>query len=287
MTRPALRSALATGRARRERSPSPQGSGRGGDEPAARGRPRAGCEQELGHPRNELDLLRALITSKTKRYAEAKPTLRQAFVQQRTPDRQVDEALAKAYLETYDLTRAMMVLDRWARDFPDDPKPFLWRAEVHSRTNESVGAVEDDYREALRRDPSLARARPWPGRRAAQANRSAEAAVEYDAYLALEPDDAVAHLGAGRNRMEQGDEAAATAHLERAMALDGENAEPLKEMADAATRRGDWVETLNLLDRAIALDPYDVTLRYSRGLARDARWGVPMTRTPSRPWRLA
>ena len=223
--------------------------------------------QTLGHPRDELALLQALIASKAGRPSEAEPTLSEAYGRQRVPDRQIDEALAKAYLETYDLTRASRVLDRWAHDFPDDPKPHLWRAEVHSRTNGSAAAIEVDYREALRRDPSLARARLGLAEELRKTHRNAEAAVEYDAYLALEPDDAVAHLGAGRNQMELGDETAATSHLKRAMALDGKNAEPLKELADAATRRGDWAETLALLDRAIALDPYDVTVRYSRGLA--------------------
>jgi tetratricopeptide (TPR) repeat protein len=221
----------------------------------------------LGLARDELVLLQALIASKAGRHVDALQTLSEAFAHQRVPDRQIDEALAKARLETYDLTRASTVLDRWAHDFPDDPKPHLWRAEVHSRTDGSAAAVEVDYREALRRDPSLARARLGLAEELGKAHRNAEAAVEYDVYFGLEPDDAVAHLGAGRNRMELGDETAAITHLKRAMALDAKNAEPLKELADVATRRGDWAEALALLDRAIVLDPYDVTARYSRCLA--------------------
>ena len=85
--------------------------------------------QALGAGHDELDLLRALIASKAGRHGEAIPALSRAFAAMRPPDRQVDEALAKAYLETYDLTRALEVLDRWTRDFPDDPKPYLWRAQ--------------------------------------------------------------------------------------------------------------------------------------------------------------
>jgi tetratricopeptide (TPR) repeat protein len=221
----------------------------------------------LGLARDKLVLLQALIASKAGRHVDAIPALNEAYARQRVPDRQIDEALAKAYLETYDLARASTVLDRWAHDFPDDPKPHLWRAEVHSRTSGHAGAIEVDYREALRRDPSLARARLGLAEELCKTHRNALAAVEYDAYLALEPDDAVAHLGAGRNQMELGDEPAATSHLKRAMALDAKNAVPLKELADAATRRGDWAEALALLERAIALDPYDVALRYTRGLA--------------------
>ena len=193
--------------------------------------------------------------------------LRRAFEEQHAPDRQVDEALAKVYLETYDLTRSAAVLKVWARDFPDDPKPYLWWAEVHGRAADQQSMVENDYREALRRDPSLARADLGLAEELRKAHRNAEAAAEYDACLALEPNNAAAHLGAGRNLMEHGDEPAAARHLNRAMVLDPKNAEPYKELAEAASRRGDWAASLALLDRAVALDPYDVGVRNSRGLA--------------------
>jgi len=223
--------------------------------------------QELGYPRDELDLLRALIASKAGRHTEAEAILKQAFAESRMPDRQVDEALAKTFLETYNLTGATTVLERWARDFPDDPKPYLWRAEVHIRTGSDATAAENDYREALRRDPSLARARRGLAEELRKAHRNAEAAEEYEFYLDLEPTDAVAHLGAGQNRVELGDENAATGHLKRAVELDANNAAAYKELAELVARRADWSASLALLDRAIALDPADVTLRYRRGLA--------------------
>jgi tetratricopeptide (TPR) repeat protein len=223
--------------------------------------------ETLGMTRDELAVAQALIAAKAGRHTDALPTLQRAFAARRTPDRQVDEALAKAYLETYDLTRAGEVLDRWVHDFPDDPKPHLWRAEVHGRTGGDASAVLTDYREALRRDPTQARAHLGLAEELRKAHRTGEAAAEFDTYLAVAPDDATAHLGAGRNLMEHGDEAAATHHLERAIELESKNAEPLKELAEAAARRGDWAATLALLDRAIALDRYDIVLRQRRGLA--------------------
>ncbi len=223
--------------------------------------------QALGHPPDELALLRAMIASKIGRHAEAEPALKRAFNQDRTPDRQLDEALAKTYLETFALDDAANVLDRWARDFPDDPEPHLWRAEVDRRTGGDAGAVERDYREALERDPSLGRARLGLAEELRKAHRTAEAAAEYDAYLAREPGDAPAHLGAGQNLMEQGDEVTAARHLHRAIELDDKNAEAHKELADAAARHGNWASALALLDRAIALAPCDVALRNRRSIA--------------------
>ena len=112
----------------------------------------------------------------------------------------------------------------------------------------------------------MARARLGLANELCKAHRNTEAAKEYDAYLAIEPNDAIGQLGAGRNLMEQGNEAAASVHLNRAIALDPKNAEPLKALADIAIRRGDSVAALALLDRAVALDAFDVAVRRSRGL---------------------
>lgn len=224
--------------------------------------------QSLGAPRDDVRLLHALIAAKAGRSTESLPTLKRAFDDEAThPDRQIDELLAKGYLESFDLNHAAVVLDRWADDFPDDPKPYLWRAEIHGRNGADAGEVEADYREALKRDPSLARARLGLAEELRKSHRTAEAATEYDAYLALEPKNARAHLGAGRNLMEQGDADAAIRHFKRAIELDPKNAEPHIELANTASRRGDWEATLTSIDRAIAIDPHDVSARHLRGLA--------------------
>ena len=221
----------------------------------------------LGGKPDDLLLLRALIAAKAGRHIEAEPALRRAFDEAREPDRQVDEALGRVYLETYDLKRAASVLDRWADDFPDDARPHLWRAEIHGRDGNESARVLDDYREALRRDPSLAIARLGLAQALRKAHRNAEAAVAYEDYLALRPDDAAAHLGAGQNLGETGDEPAARRHLLRAIELDDKNAAALTELAQLCSRRGDWAGALAHLDRAIALDPYEVGVRHQRSMA--------------------
>jgi tetratricopeptide (TPR) repeat protein len=223
--------------------------------------------QANGCPRERLVLLNALITAKAGLGAEAEPELRRAFERSAGPDPQLDEALAKVYLETYDLNRAAVVLDRWARDAPGDPKPYLWRAEVDTRNTADPAPAMNDYREALRRDPSLAAARLGLAEALRKAHRNDEAASEYEAYLAQKPGDAAAHLGAGQNLMEKGDPDAATRHLERALALDPRSAPALKELAEHALRRGEFARALGYLDRAVALDPDDAAARRRRALA--------------------
>ena len=98
----------------------------------------------------------------------------------------------------------------------------------------------NDYREALKRDPGLARARLGLADELRKAHRNVEAAAEYDRCIAREPNDSAAHLGAGQNLLEMDDLAAATRHLDRALALDPKNALVLKQFAEADLNRGDF-----------------------------------------------
>ncbi len=212
-------------------------------------------------------VLQALIVAAAGRPAAAEPALSRAFAAGSVPDRQVDEALAKIRIEAFDLAGAATVLDRWARDFPADPKPHLWRAEVHGRTGGDPAAPAADYREALRRDPHLADARLRLADELGKNHHAGAALAEYATYLAARPDDPAAHLGAARALDELDDEAGAAAHLARALELAPGDVAVHRARAEAAARRGDWPAMLEALDRAVALDPHDLTTHFRRGVA--------------------
>ena len=222
----------------------------------------------LGLFQPERDLLRGLIASKLSRHAEAEPLLRRAYVESKRPDPQLSESLARTYLQAFDLTRSGAVIERWIREAPDDPRPYLVRAEIHLRSSgNEPDTLLNDYREALKRDSTLTKARLGLADELRKAHRNTEAAEEYETYLALEPNSATGHYGAGRNLIEIGDEAAATRHFERAMELDPKNPEVLKELAELSIRGGDFTAALSNLDKAIKLDPDDLTAHNRRAVA--------------------
>jgi tetratricopeptide (TPR) repeat protein len=223
--------------------------------------------EQLGHSFEQLDLLRALIAAKAGRRAEAEPLLRRALFESREPDAQLDEALAEIYLESFDLKRASEVVDRWARDAPDDPKPYLWRADIDGRKGSDQAVILKDYQEALRRSPGLAKARLGLADELRKAHRIDEALAEYEAYIALKPDDPAGHLGAGQSLVAKGDDAGAAKRLERALALDPNNSSVLRVFADLDLRRGAFTTALTHIDRAIALDPLDLASRGRRVVA--------------------
>ena len=220
----------------------------------------------LGYPDDELAVLVALIDAQDGRIDRATPVLIRAFHDAKEPDPMLDEALARVLMERYDWPHAGAVLGRWAEDAPLDPRPPLWRAIVHRRRDAVPEVIAADFREALRRSPELAEARLGLAEELARAGRHREAVPEYDAYLAVKPDDPLGLLGAGRNALELGDLATADRLIDRALALNPESAEAQIEKARCARTRGDDLGALPHLDKAIALRPFDPDPRYSRVL---------------------
>jgi tetratricopeptide (TPR) repeat protein len=223
--------------------------------------------QALGYREDQLALLRALINAQNGRVAEAEPVLARAFVESGPPDPLVDEALARLYLELYDFPHAGAVLTRWAEDAPNDPRPPWWRARTNLRREADPEVIIADYREALRRDPKLAEARLGLADVLRQEHRNTEADAEYATVLAVEPENAAALLGAGRNALELGDLDGAARRLDRALTLDPGSADAHKERATLFLHLGDAASALGHLDRAVAIQPYDPALHYSRRLA--------------------
>ena len=222
--------------------------------------------RELRASKDALDLYGAIVDANQGRVVQAEPILRRAYESSAEPDPQIDAALARVYLQTFQLKRAGAVLDRWSRDTPDDPRPYLWRAEIDFRSDHPNVNMINDFREALKRDSKLARARFGLAEALRKEHQNAEADVEYKTYLALRPDDPAGYLGAGRNALEIGDTDAALRFLERAVALDPKNAETYKVKADLALRQGDDKSALAQLDQAIRLDPSELDVHYSRGM---------------------
>jgi tetratricopeptide (TPR) repeat protein len=215
--------------------------------------------------REDLDVLFALARAIGGEFLEAEPILRDRFNARVEPDPLLDEILSRIYLETYDLPRARVALKRWMLEFPKDPKPYLWRAEVDTRAGDTEQAM-NDYREALTRDFQLAPALLGLAEELRKAHRNTEAAKTFNDYLSLKPEDPLGHLGAGRCLVESGDDTAATRHLEKTLTLAPDDSVAHRVLGDVLIRQGQFPGALAHLDKAEAIDPFDLEIRHARGL---------------------
>jgi tetratricopeptide (TPR) repeat protein len=212
--------------------------------------------------------LDALLLARSGRAAEAEPTLARIFQASGDPDPEVAEVLARIYLETYRLGMAGAVLERWAREAPEDPKPYLWMTEIDTRAEQ--GGPEKavgHYREALRRDPGLDKARLGLARALRESNRPEEALREFDLHLERHPDDVDARVEAARACLTLGRQADAISQLDRALSVDPDHVEALQEQAAIDLSLGGAERAIERLDRALKVDPYHAEATFRRGMA--------------------
>ncbi|WP_422930748.1 tetratricopeptide repeat protein [Singulisphaera sp. PoT] len=223
--------------------------------------------EDLGAKGSEVERIRAILKVRQGKHREAWPVLNREYQSETGFDPLLTEAVAQVYLENFEFGNATKVIDTWIKAAPHDAKPYLWRTEIDSRVEDDRKRLISDYQEALKRDPSLVKARIGLANEFLKLHKNQEAAAEFDKYLAMRPDDAKAHVGAGANALEMGNDVAATKHLELAMSLDPKNAEAFRERGEIDLRFGNFARAVMLFDVALENDPYDLDAHYNRGIA--------------------
>lgn len=222
--------------------------------------------EQLGYSWGQLARLRGLLFAARNQKSEAEPFLRWEFGNSNKPDPEVSDALARVYMETFRLEESAQVLERWMRDAPDDARPHLLRAEIDVRIKAPSETIIARFQEALKRDPSLARARQGLASELFQSNRFAEAASEYLAYLSLQPNDPLGYLGACQNALKMGDQPTAQTLIDRALALAPHDADILAAQATLALQKGQLEKALHFFDLSIKADAFNHRNRYQRML---------------------
>ena len=221
---------------------------------------------KLGYPIGPIERERGIALSRLGRHAEAEAILLGQFLKATAPDPELDEALARSYLETYQLAAAARVISRWMQDRPGDPKAFLWKAELDSRTGEENSVLIDDYEKVLQLDPRSDKARLGLADRYRKVRRLDEANALYLALLESGNHDADVYLGLGQTTLELGDEVKAVEYLDRGLELAPKKMQPLIERAKIDLRHGKFLTALGFLDRAREIDSTEIEVHYLRGL---------------------
>jgi tetratricopeptide (TPR) repeat protein len=232
-----------------------------------------GKARSLGHPVREVDRQQAIFLSQLGQHQQAEPILRDLLVSSTTPDPEADEALAKCYFETFRLSEAEKVIQKWLRDAPRDIKPYLWKIELGRRVNSDAAVMLGYYKQAIEIDPEAPEPHIGLAELHLQQHRLDEAVAEYTIYSRLNPGSASVYLGLGLVALERGDEAEAIANLDKAIVLDPRDVRPLLERGKLELRKGRYQSALSYFDRAIQLEPGEPDPHYQRSIVL-ARLGL-------------
>jgi tetratricopeptide (TPR) repeat protein len=227
--------------------------------------------RQQDEPSTEVERLWGLLYGRAGRADDALPLLQRAWdgpgSEGRGPDPEVAEALARIAMQRFDFANAIQVLDRWAGQAPNDPKPLVMRSEIDRRIGVERIVTIGHLREALRRDPTCDEARLSLAEILYIDGQYAESSEHYAAYAARHPDNAAGHVGVGIAARVQGEVAKAVAALDLALVLAPDDTLALRERAAIDLHAGHADDALRRLDRAIKADPFDPELRYQRSLA--------------------
>jgi tetratricopeptide (TPR) repeat protein len=226
--------------------------------------------QKLGYPQNSVARERGIILAMLGRLTEAEPILRPLF-QARAGDHSVDpdldEALAKCYIENFQLRAAEDVVNRWIIDAPTSAKANYWKADLKRRkSGVELPALIRDFEHVLELDGNHDRARIALAELYLKVHRNADAEREYVAYQQRHPDNIDAWLGLGQIAAENGQIARAIELLDRATALAPNDSRPLVARGKIESRRGSLELALKFLDKAVVVDNIEPEVRYQRSL---------------------
>jgi tetratricopeptide (TPR) repeat protein len=226
--------------------------------------------RKLGYSAEAIDRERAIVLSRLGRRAEAESVLRRIFLAHAgdsSRDPEVDEALARCYIETFQLRAADEVIKRWVLDAPNDAKAYYWKAEVEKRkTDADQDALIALYERVSRLDPDHDKAHLALAELYLKAHRNDDATREYTIHLARHPDDVEACLGLGQIAAEHGREDEAIPLLDRAMKLAPMDFRPLVERGKMEIHRGRLTSALEFFDKAVQMDSTEPEVHYQRGL---------------------
>jgi len=219
-----------------------------------------------GYPLREIERQKAIVLTQLGRHNEAEPVLRRLLLSSSKPDPEADEALAKCYLETFQLGQAESVIEKWIQDAPGDTKPHFWKLKLGRKVKAESAVLIDIIQRILQLDPKSDQAHLDIAELYLQNHRLDEAAREYAAVLELKPDTSAAYHGLGVIAVERGDEEGAIRNFERAVKLNPLDVRPLMERGKLEVGRGRLESGLSYFDQAMSIDAGEPEAHYQRSL---------------------
>lgn len=191
------------------------------------------------------------------------------------------EALARGYVRARRLPDALQACDLWLAHQPENPRPWLWRGNIHEQLNFLDKALSD-YAQAVQNAPEDQEARLALGGLLLRQNKPGEAAEQYQNVLDRTPHEEAAQLGLAACRIEQGRDAEAVPLIDPALEKTPAPAQALFLRGKAALHLDQLPEAEHWLREAMGVAPRDPEILHQlsetlRALGKDEE-AVALTR---------
>lgn len=176
------------------------------------------------------------------------------------------EAFANGFLANHRVADAVQILNAWAADFPEDPRPHTGIGLVHKNAGQFTLAVAA-FREALKRDPDRVRARLQLSEVLIDLHRFDEAVSETWKVCRVEPENAVALTIHGQAQHYSGMNEDALRSLMKAVKLAPTNLKAMLALAQLHNDSGRFTAAIELLRKCMQKESFNVDVRSAIGTA--------------------
>ena len=102
----------------------------------------------LGWPRDLVQREEWLAMAQSGQIASAEPYLGELLRNQRDDGAEICEAFVEGYFASYRFTKGLLLVDAWETDFPNDPRPHLYRG-LAFENSKSWDKAAQSYRRAV------------------------------------------------------------------------------------------------------------------------------------------
>lgn len=174
------------------------------------------------------------------------------------------EAYAQGFLLNHQLNDAVQILEAWAADFPEDPRPHAGMGLILKENGQFTSAA-DKLREALKRDPGITKYRLTLAELLLAMHRFDDALQEAAKARQAEPDRADVFALYGEIQRQSGLNDEALRSLRTALNIEPSHFKALLTLGQLHNDSGNYSEAIASLSRCLERQPFNVDVRSAIG----------------------
>jgi len=184
--------------------------------------------QKLGWDKEAVRREEIILFAQVGQMRQAEPWLSELILSPGDDGQEICEAFVNGFYLNQDLRKADALITSWIGDFPEDPQPWVFRAKMKLSADKH-GFAEEDFRQALNRDPKHPEALIGLGEALLRQLRPEEALAEFRQCMNVDPSLHEARAGAARALIVLGKSEEALVELDRILEAKPDHAVALLE----------------------------------------------------------